>query len=139
MKIVTTTRPQSVRAPLIPWHQRIVSQHRNLDQVSVGVAEIQRLDRALSPSSGHGAKLHGHVLFFKAHLPNVKWDGRQEADIRGPGGGGTGLGVEILTDGVEFNLLIAELHADPALAARMALETEHVGVEASAGFGVTNG
>jgi len=81
--------------------------HADLNQVPVGVAEVQRADRPQHADAVDWTLLDGYIRVRKCGLDGLQRHGGDEAEVGRSRGRPQGLGIELATDLMEIELLFA--------------------------------
>src|SRR5262249_7953061 len=115
-----------------------VERVRDLDEIPVGVAHVDRLDGAERARLLHRAFLDGHAERAQMADPLAEWSVAEEAQVAGAGRRPRRVGLVLLADLVEVDLLLAERERRPPGAEGHDLHAERPRVEVAGGPDVLN-
>jgi hypothetical protein len=101
----------------------------DLDEVAVGITEVDRRDGAGRSDPGNWSLLNLHVAGLQVGDQPVRWGRGDQTHINRSGCGSTGLGFQFVTRQVNVELVLAEPKGATASAEGDRLHAEHADIE----------
>src|SRR2546426_181566 len=130
---------ESQRAAIQAWSPTMAPLVGDLDQIAVGVAEVDRLEGAAGARALDRSLLDGDAPCSQVLDPPRQRLAREQAHVGGPRRRPRGLGVELPPGLVQVDLLGAESQRRAPLAEDDDLHAQHALVKLSGGGDVAHG